>query len=434
MKSTTRDGVLRGPTALGIRLLILSAAAVSGYLLSVSLGGGNAVGCAPGSACDAVLQSRWAYVFSIPVSVFALILDAALLLTTFSAGPRSTPKQRRGAWDIMVPCALLILGAALWFIALQAFVVRRFCPWCMAAHLCGAVAAILILSRVPLVSGQGSKDRDSSIPRARFNRLALISACLIALLGVAQTVSTRQTHTVTTIPLFPTNATSSMARATSPATNAASTASTVTAAPARTSLAPAATLDVLGGRFRLDLTKVPVWGRIDAPHKLLSLYDYSCHHCRDMHSRVADVQRSFGGKLAVVSLPMPLDARCNTLMRQTPPAHRNACDYAKLGLIVWRAKHEAIEPFDDWFFGYQTPPPLVDVTNKAVEMVGRAAFEQASRDSSLDQTLSTSIAIYGVSAREFRNGSMPQFLIGTNILSGPMTTEQLRAVVAKYVK
>jgi hypothetical protein len=198
--------------------------------------------------------------------------------------------------------------------------------------------------------------------------------------------------------------------------------------------APGKTLDVLGGRFRLDLTKVPIWGSIDAPFKLLSLYDYTCHHCRDMHSRVAEVQRSFGGKLAVVSLPMPLDSQCNTLMRQTPPAHRDACVYAKLGLMVWKAKREAIELFDDWFFSFQKPPPLIDVTNKAIELVGANAFEIAGRDPSLQEQLSTTIAIYGVSSREFRNGSMPQFMIGTNIVSGVLTTEELRRLVAKYVE
>jgi hypothetical protein len=102
-------------------------------------------------------------------------------------------------------------------------------------------------------------------------------------------------------------------------------------------------------------------------------------------------------------------------------------------LIVWRAKHEAIEPFDDWIFGFQKPPPLSDVTNKAVELVGAAAFEQASRDPTLDEKLSTTISIYGTSAREFRHGSMPQFMIGTHIVSGTHTTEELRKVVAKYV-
>ena len=43
MKPNPRDGILRGPTALLVRLLILVAAGVSAYLLSVSLSGGSAV-------------------------------------------------------------------------------------------------------------------------------------------------------------------------------------------------------------------------------------------------------------------------------------------------------------------------------------------------------------------------------------------------------
>src|SRR6185503_10237442 len=163
MKPTTRDGILRGGRAAAIRLLILAAAGISAYLLSVSLSGGRAVGCGPGSACDEVLQSRWAYVFGIPVSAAALVVDLALLFTSFSCGTKSTPKQRRGAWEIMVPCAVLVVGAALWFVALQAFVLHRFCPWCMAAHLCGAIGAVVLLTGVPVTSAPQRRDKDSTI-------------------------------------------------------------------------------------------------------------------------------------------------------------------------------------------------------------------------------------------------------------------------------
>src|SRR5688572_1156350 len=139
MKSITRDGILRGGVAVVIRLLLLAAAGISAYLLSVSLGGGAAVGCGPGSGCDEVLKSRWAYVLGVPVSALALLMDLALLLTTFACGAKSSPKQRRGAWEILAPGALMVLGAALWFVALQALVLQRFCPWCMTAHACGAI-------------------------------------------------------------------------------------------------------------------------------------------------------------------------------------------------------------------------------------------------------------------------------------------------------
>src|SRR4051812_12560217 len=120
MKPTTRDGILRGGSATSIRLLILVAAGISIYLLSVSLSGRNAVGCGPGSSCDEVLWSNWAYVLGIPVSALALLVDLTLLLTTFSCGAKSTPKQRRAAWEILIPCSLLVVGGAMWFVALQA--------------------------------------------------------------------------------------------------------------------------------------------------------------------------------------------------------------------------------------------------------------------------------------------------------------------------
>lgn len=448
MKLTTRDGILRGGMAALIRLLILVAGGISAYLLSVSLSGGSAIGCGPGSACDEVLQSRWAYLFTIPVSALALAVDLALLVTTFSCGTRSTPKQRRGAWEILVPCSVLVLGAALWFTALQAFVLHRFCPWCMTAHACGALAAILLLTRVPVTDATERRDKDPAVSRSTAVKFAVIAIAAVALLGIAQTLVTRKTYSVSTIPgntgvmVSAPNlqANSSPVQLLSPGTNVVGTqsiaAALVNAAKTEKTNNAFAThglLPILGGRMVLDLKNVPIWGSPDAPLKLISLYDYTCHHCRDMHPVVQQVQRSFGDKLAIVSLPMPLDSQCNPLMRQTQRAHANACVYARLGLIVWRAKHDAIEPFDDWIFSFPNPPPLTEVTNKALQLVGLVPFEAASRDPWVEQQLRTDIDIYATSSREFRNGNMPQFMIGTNIVTGILTTEQLRAVVAKYL-
>jgi hypothetical protein len=194
------------------------------------------------------------------------------------------------------------------------------------------------------------------------------------------------------------------------------------------------TLEVYGGRVRLDLTQVPLWGSPSAPHQLVSLYDYTCHHCREMHERVLAVQRSFGDKLAVVSLPMPLDAECNPLIRRTSRPQTNACSYARLGLTVWRARRDAIQMFDDWLFSFPQPPPLPEVTNKIVQLVGTIAFEAANRDPWIEQQLRTDMELFGIAMRDYRNGSMPQFIIGTNLISGVLSTEELRAKVAVYVE
>ena len=453
MKPTTRDGILRGGRAAAIRLLILIAAGISGYLLSISLSGGRALGCGPGSACDEVLQSRWAYVFGIPVSALALVVDLALLLTTFSCGTKSTPKQRRGAWEIMVPSAVLVLGAALWFVALQAFVLHRVCPWCMAAHGSGALAAILILLRVPMTDEVERREKDPRISRQTAIKFGAIAVLATALLGIAQTFAPGKTYSVTVVPAASSSSekivTNVPTRASRPAVSSPLTNLTTAKPPLTQSnllagqstnrsisnvVASAQMLDVFGGRVRLDLTQVPIWGSADAPHKLISLFDYTCHHCREMHERVVAVQRSFGDKLAVVSLPMPLDAQCNSLIRRTHPNQVNGCTYARLGLAVWRARRDAVQEFDDWLFKFPQPPPLVDVTNKVLQLIGSSAFRAVTIDPWIEAQLRTDIELFTVSMRDYKNDRMPQFMIGTNVLSGILSTEELRAKVAAYVE
>ena len=456
MKPIIHDGILRGGTAAIVRLLILAAAGISAYLLSLSLSGGIAVGCGPGSSCDEVLHSRWAYVLGIPVSALALLVDLMLLLATFAAGPKSSPKQRRGAWEIIVPCALLVVGAALWFVALQAFVLHRFCPWCMTAHACGAFAGIILLTRLPISADRPAtgtrkleKERDAALSRSRVLKLGVAAIIAIAMLGAAQLFFPGKAYSVAVIPNSGREVpTPNVQLNSSPTTLTSIQITAVAQSTATTSQAPAALmtnvsvhplensriLPVLGGRFALDLSQVPVWGSPDAPFKLVSLFDYTCHHCREMHPAVLEMQRSFGDKLAIVSLPMPLDSQCNPLMRVTPRPHVNACIYAKLGLMVWRANHAAIQRFDDWLFSFQNPPPLTEVTNKAVQLVGLLPFDAAARDPWVERQLRTDIDIYVTSARQFNQGSMPQFLVGTNIISGTLTAEQLHALVAKYVE
>jgi uncharacterized membrane protein len=445
MKSTSRDGVLRGGRAAVIRLLILAAGGISAYLLSVSMSGGRAIGCGPGSGCDEVLGSRWAYVLGVPVSALALVVYLALLVTSFSCGPKSTPKQRRGAWEIMVPGAVLIFGGALWFTALQAFVLHRFCPWCLTAHACGAAAAILLLTRVPLTDSAERRDKDPAVPRSSAWKAAIVAIVAVAVLGVAQVAVAPKTYSVTSVPAESVNVVANNVEANSAppkvlVTNPAAVSKLpiiMTNPPAKVAAALAAAegraMSLLGGRFQLDITQAPIWGATNAPHKMVSLFDYTCYHCRDMHSVVADVFHKFSNQLAIVSLPMPLDSRCNYLMRITPKAHTNACTYAKLGLIVWRAKHEAVLAYDDWFFGFKDPPSLQDVTNKAVELVSREGFAAASRDPWVEMQLGRNIDLYVMNAREFKNGQMPQFFIGTNVATGTLTTDQLRAVVEKSV-
>ena len=151
-----------------VRLAFIGAFGISAFLAWNSLQGGGVPGCGPESDCDKVLSSRWSFLFGLPVSLFALPVYLAAIVLLF---------QKTIRWKTLLPVALIVLGAALWFVGLQAFALRAFCKFCMAAHIAGGLAALFLLRNNPLPANL----------TARFLGLA---AAPVALLVIAQLNST----------------------------------------------------------------------------------------------------------------------------------------------------------------------------------------------------------------------------------------------------
>jgi hypothetical protein len=150
----------------------------------------------------------------------------------------------------------------------------------------------------------------------------------------------------------------------------------------------------------------------------VSLFDYTCHHCRIMHWHLMEAHRTLSNQLAIVSLPMPLDNKCNSNVRQTPPPHTNACEYAKLGLAIWRADRKLQHAFDDWIFTPEKPPPLGSAQQFAAQLVGSNRLAKALQDPWVQQQLMQGINIYATNYVHLNNGSMPQLIIGSRLTSG----------------
>src|SRR5690349_20362587 len=114
-----------------IRLLAAVALAVSVYLVIQSRSGRGPAGCGPGSDCEEVLASRWSSWMGVPVSVPGAAIYLAILIASGAAGAGvRSDARRRLAWVMITPLAILAAGAGVWFVALQAMSVRRFCPYC----------------------------------------------------------------------------------------------------------------------------------------------------------------------------------------------------------------------------------------------------------------------------------------------------------------
>ena len=386
-----------------IRLLLLVAAGVDGYLLSVSAAGGAVAGCGPESNCHVVLNSRWAYWLSVPVSAPALIVYALLFTGTFWLDGKSE-HSRRGAWRILFPGAVAVLGAGLWFVGLQLFVLQAICPYCMTAHACGMAAAGLLAWGAWAPGATQRKPSGEPPSRLNLAPLAAVGCAVVVVLVAGQALYQPRTYVVTPI-----------------------SAGVTTNTPA----ALDREFQILDGKFQFRLNEVPLIGRPEAEHVMVSLFDYTCHHCRQVHPLLVEAQRHFSNQLVIVNVPMPLDAKCNRLIRRPLPAHTNACALARIGLTVWRADRKKAPAFDEWVFEPANPPLPSAAEAYARQLVGADAFDHAATNSWVDERIREDIAIYEAVYRKFRKSAMPQAIIGTNLISGVFSRDQLLGMLAE---
>ncbi len=182
--------------------------------------------------------------------------------------------------------------------------------------------------------------------------------------------------------------------------------------------APSRLLSLHGGLFELNLREVPVLGSPDAKNIMVSLFDYTCTHCRQVHKYLVQAQQRFSNELAIVSLPTPLDVQCNKLIKKQLPDHTNACAYARLGLAVWLADRSQMAVFDDWLFAPQRPVSTNQAAEQAGKLVGTNALIKALQDPWVQSQLEMDSRLYASNYYRFRHGSLPQLMIGTNIISG----------------
>jgi len=442
---------------LAVRVLLAVAALGAGYLAWVSLSNGPVAGCGADSGCNNVLQSRWAYWLGIPVSLPALLVYLGLLGATFAVEPRPAPADPRRAWMAVIVLAVVVAGAAAWFVGLQVFVLRAFCKFCMTAHTCGLVAAIICLKHVPLGAAPAKprwadKDAGFFLPRRVFARLAGLGLAGVAVLVAGQSLVEKQRNIVKPLPLV--SATNlpilsppppappapppvlAVAR-TNPPPPATNIAAVPTApppvapvtnppapAPALAQLAAPRLLSLHGGAFQFKLDELPMIGSPDAPHVVVSLFDYTCHHCRQLHPFLVEAQRRFSNQVSILSLPMPMATNCNPAITRYWRAHAQACEYAKLGLAVWRAKPEAFHQFDEWLMAPADPVPVAQARDYAVQLVGLMKLETALGDAWITRQIHTDGYLYHTNFLKMGNGQLPEVMIGPVISFGPLNSAQ----------
>jgi len=124
-----------------VRFLAFVGLAISGTLLLMKLTGSisSIRGCGGSGGCENVLGSKWSQWFGIPVSAFSTLLYGGLIVVGF---------RWPSAKMVFKAIAVLLLLAAFWFVGLQIFALRSFCPWCCATHLVGLLTSVALLRTI----------------------------------------------------------------------------------------------------------------------------------------------------------------------------------------------------------------------------------------------------------------------------------------------
>jgi len=430
------------PPLVVVRILAAIAACVAAYLAFTGLTDRQPAGCSPGAGCGEVLSSRWSSLWGVPVSLPGLFVYLAIFLCTFQVSPAKPDARRREAWTALIALAVFAGLGALWFIYLQAFVIKSFCPYCMIDHACGVLIAALVLYDAPIKRGESlSKDVRSSltIGSGRAGALVATAATIMLLFTLAQHAFPAKTYDVTitadngahvssdgkTIIIDDVPKTDGKA-VSPPATTDKGTKDAGVpkdGAPPLPAASPYVRLRMPKGPaagVQFARTAFPVRGDVNAPYLFICLVDYTCPHCRAFHHLLPKIFARYGNQVAFMMLPMPLNKDCNRYVQFTDERHIPACDLGRLSLAVWKTNPSKFAEYDDWLFAPEAPRTAAEARAKAEELVGKDALKAMFDTGWPHEQLLKTVQVYDYAGQ----GYVPKVMFSNVRIEGPIAEKQ----------
>jgi uncharacterized membrane protein len=365
---------------------------IAGYLLWATTGDrGQVLGCGPGSGCDKVLGSRWSLWLGQPVSLFALGFYIPFTLCILALSRSRSDSVRWLPWLMVVACSASLV--MLWFVGLQAIVIKSFCLYCVADHTLGllAVACLLLYAR-------------RSGVRPGLARWALSLVLVGGFVAVHLAVAPTRIHVVDIEgpPPF-----------TDPRPTNLPTIESTAAGPSRM-------VSLMNGQVLFDIHKIPCLGSPEAEFVIVELFDYTCSHCRSLHPHLHNALERYGDQLAIVTLPVPLNSDCNSHIQITQPVHQDACMYAAYSMAVCAFDREQYPPYHDWLMTAKVTPTAEEARARAELIMGTGSVDNALTNRMVQDWLETGSTMY----QRGNRGSIPKLIVGTRIVAIPHTTSE----------
>lgn len=340
-------------------------------LLYLKLAGNSAglAGCGGGNACSDVLNSRWSQVLGLPVPAFGVLVYLLLIIALL--------------WDmkfLAAFCYTAVVGAAVWFMIVQAVLLHHFCPWCLAVHTVGCLV---------MVVGLAGHLRDPSFQSGL--KTGAGSALALALLQLYGP---------------------------SPATHRIEGRGNLFASSRGAIHAQGSGRKVSfdEGRKTYDCSSLPHLGSLDAEHVMVEYFDYQCPSCHIMRNYLSALIRKHPAEICILLLPVPLDHACNRSLPAEDGGHPGSCELTKIALAVWRVKPETYPAIHEAFM---SDPPLDVHTALALaqQQVPIGQLDAALHEPWIDRFIQADIADW--MSFSGNNKILPKLLIsGKRILHG----------------
>ncbi len=411
------------------QVLFLAAIALSVWLIRLSMGSGEVAGCDSGN-CGIVLGSKWAKVFGAPVGLFG----GGAYLVLAILGSRPLLPGQRAARTLAAALVLLIPGAALWFVALQIFVLKAFCPWCCTTHAIATMGAVMMVLawRRDAARAAGSASRRGTRAAAAaagsvWGAAGAFAGAALAGLLVLQALSpeppkprmkTASMSAPSVAPASggPGNPSSVVATSQVAVTHGDSMATNGRGSGVVSGLAAGAAtnavrrLSLHEGRFVIDPHAYPCNGLPDAEALMVMISDYTCPHCRTAYKILKEVREVFDhSRLGITMLPSHHGGDSQEL--QT------------LMLSAWKVEPEIwADVASDLYLEHLPLKPDV-IRQTLIQRLGPGRLEasiEANR-AWVQATIDLSKEVYAANRAKVGSGSIPQFIMGEKIMAGAPT-------------
>ena len=372
-----------------IRVLALAALATSWWLTfqkwlapRISL-----AGCGGSEGCATLLDSRWSQWFFVPVTLLAATLWLAVLLLTL---PSVGQRLGRTADQLLAACAVLLIAGAAGFGVLMFFIVKVWCPWCVALHVAALVVGILLLHTTWRASRSGERGLFAAAGQA-----GVAGATLLILGQVFGKIP--DTHRLTAEA--PVSVVDEIVHP----------------------VASRATVTYLKGSLTFSRWEVPSIGPATATHVLAGFSDYTCMACRAQHSDLQALLKS-SPDYAVLILPVPLERPCNPYLPTTAKDHPHACDLAKISLAFWKVAPAQFPAFHDFLMSAPLPLNPAFALVEAKRLAPKATL--APDDENIAKQLGENTATWHQLSSE--NSKLPKLILRDDIVLHGSTSSRER--------